>query len=62
MGGKVFRTAPDNDSPPAKFHNVTLACDDSLTIQTYKVILVAISTVFGGLLRKHKHSYQLTKK
>ena len=53
MGEKVSKTAPDNDIPPDKFNNVTLACDDSLTIQTHKVILVAISTVSVGLLRKH---------
>ena len=28
-----------------KFHDVTLACDDSLTIQTHKLMLVDISTV-----------------
>ena len=36
-----------------KFHDVALACDDSLTIQTHKVMLVDISTVSGGLLRNH---------
>ena len=29
-----------------KFHYVSLACNDSLTIQTHKVMLVDISTVF----------------
>ena len=55
MGEKVFKTAPDNDIPPDKFNNVTLPCDDSLTIQTHKVILVVISSVPVGLLRKHPH-------
>ena len=40
-----------------KFHTVTLVCDDSLTINPYKVILVAISTVSEGLLRKHPLGY-----
>jgi len=42
-----------------KFHGVTLACDDSLTIQTHKVMLVDISTVSGGLLRNHPEPYPL---
>ena len=36
-----------------KFHYVTLACVDRLNIQTHKVMLVDISTVSRGLLRKH---------
>ena len=31
-----------------KFHDVTLVCDDSLTIHTHKVMLVDINTVFEG--------------
>ena len=42
-----------------KFHGVTLACDDSLTIQTHKVMLVDISTMSGGLLRNHPEPYPL---
>ena len=42
-----------------KFHGVTLACDDSLTIQAHKVMLVDISTVSGGFLRNHPHPYPL---
>ena len=42
-----------------KFHVVTLAYDDSLTIQTHKVMLVDISTVSGGLLRNHPEPYPL---
>ena len=42
-----------------KFQGVTLACDDSLTIQTHKVMLVDISTVSGGLLRNHPEPYPL---
>ena len=42
-----------------KFHGVTLACDDSVTILTYKLILVAISTVSGGLLKKYLQPYPL---
>ena len=42
-----------------KFHYVTLASDDSLTIQTHKVMLVNNSTVFEGLLRKHSQPYPL---
>ena len=42
-----------------KFHGVTLACDDSLTIQAHKVMLVDISTVSRGLLRKYPHQYLL---
>ena len=30
-----------------QFHDITLACDNSLTIQTHKVMLVDISTVSG---------------
>ena len=30
-----------------QFHNITLACDDSLTMQTHKVMLADISTVSG---------------
>ena len=55
MREKVSKTAQDNDIPPDKFNNVTQACDDSLTIQTHKVILVVISSVPVGLLRKHPH-------
>ena len=40
-----------------KFNNITLACDDSLTIQTHKVMLMDISTVSGGLLRKHPYPH-----
>ena len=36
-----------------KFQNVTLLCDDSLTFYPHKVILVAISTMSKGLLRKN---------
>ena len=42
-----------------QFHDVTLACDDSRTMQTYQVMLVDISTVSGGFLRKHPHPYPL---
>ena len=42
-----------------KFHGVTLACDDSLTIQAHKVMLVDISIVSGGLLRNHPEPYPL---
>ena len=42
-----------------KFHDITLACDDSLSIETHKVMLVDISTVPGGLLRKQPHPYPL---
>jgi len=42
-----------------KFQGVTLACDDSMTIQTHKVMLVDISTVSGGLLRNHPEPYPL---
>ena len=42
-----------------KFHGVTLACDDSLTIQAHKVMLVDISTVSGGLLRNQPEPYPL---
>ena len=42
-----------------KFHGVTLACDDSLTIQTHKVMLVDISTVSGGLLSNHQEPYPI---
>ena len=45
-----------------KFHYVSMACDDRLTIQTHKVMLVDISTVFGGSLRKHSHPYPLAYK
>ena len=41
-----------------KFHGVTLACDDSLTIQTHKVML-DINTVSRGLLRSHPEPYPL---
>ena len=44
-----------------KFHGVTLACDDSLTIQAHKVMLVDISTVSGGLLRNHPETYPLVE-
>ena len=30
-----------------QFHDITLACDDSLTNQTHKVMLVDISSVSG---------------
>ena len=40
-----------------KFHGFNLACDDSLTIQTHKVMLVDIRTVSGGLLRNHPEPY-----
>ena len=30
-----------------QFHDITLACDDFLTIQTHKVMLVDISTGSG---------------
>ena len=42
-----------------QFHDVTLVCDDILTIQTHKVMLVDISNMSGGLLRKHPHPYPL---
>ena len=42
-----------------KFQGVTLACDDSMTIQTHKVMLVDISTVSAILLRKHPNPYPL---
>jgi hypothetical protein len=42
-----------------QFHNVTLACDDSRTMHTLKVMLVDISTVSRGLLRMHPHPYPL---
>ena len=42
-----------------QFHDVTLACDDILTIQTHKVMLVDISTVSAILLRKHPNPYPL---
>ena len=42
-----------------KFNNVTLACDDCLTIPTHKVMLVEISTVSEGLLLKHLQPYPL---
>ena len=42
-----------------KFHNVTLVCDNSLTILNYKVILVTINTVSGGLLWKPPDPYPL---
>ena len=42
-----------------QFRDVILEFDDSRTIQTHKVILVDISTVFGGLLRKH-HTHTLS--
>ena len=42
-----------------KFHNVTLAFEDGLTMLTYKVILVAMSTVSGGSLRKPRYPYPL---
>ena len=38
-----------------KFYDVTLACDDSLTIQTHKVMLVYVTIVSRGLLRKHPY-------
>ena len=41
MGGKVCRTAPDNEKPSSP--RFTLACDGGLTMLTYKVILVAMS-------------------
>ena len=31
----------------SQFHDVTLACDESQTIQTHKMMLVDISTVSG---------------
>ena len=43
----------------SKFHDVTLAYDDSLIIQTHKVLSVDISSVSRGLLRKHPHPYPL---
>ena len=33
-----------------KFQNVIVACDDTLIIQTHRLMLVDISTVSGGLL------------
>ena len=57
MGGKVFRTAPDNEEPP-KFHDVTLAFNDSLTIMTNKVVLVAIKTVMRGGMSGDQHLVQ----
>ena len=42
-----------------QFQGVTLACYDSMTIQTHKVMLVDISTVSGGLLRNHPEPYPL---
>ena len=37
------------------FSDVTLACDDDITINAHTVILSASSSVFHALLRKHKH-------
>ena len=42
-----------------QIHNVTLACDDSRSMQTHKVMLVDISPVSGGLLRKHTYPYPI---
>ena len=42
-----------------QFCDVTLASDDSRTIQTHKVMLVDTSTVSGGLLRKHLNLYPI---
>ena len=44
-----------------KFHGVTLACDDSLTIQAHKAMLVDISSVSGGLLENHPDPYPLVE-
>ena len=56
IGGKVCIQL--NALKP-KFYNFTLACEDSLTLLTYEVILVAMSTVSGGLLRKPHYPYPL---
>ena len=58
-GARFSRTAPDNDSPKPKFRDVTLACDDRRTIQAHKGMLMEISIVSRGLLRKHSHPYSL---
>ena len=42
-----------------QFHDVTLACDDILTIQTHKAMLEDISTVSTILLRKYPNPYPL---
>ena len=41
------------------FSNITLAFDDSLIIQTHKVMLVTISTVSEGLQSKHPNQHPL---
>ena len=43
----------------AKFFNVTLVCDDSLTIYNHKVVLEDINTVSKGLLQKHASPHPL---
>ena len=42
-----------------QFRDVTLAFDDSLIIQTHRVMLVAISTVSEGLQSKHPNQHPL---
>ena len=42
-----------------QFNDITLACDDSLTIQTHKEMLVDITTVSRLLGRKPPHQYPL---
>ena len=43
----------------SEFHNVTLVCDDNLTNQNHKVILVDINIVFERLLWKQSSPYHL---